>query len=76
MKLIKIKVRPSSKKADVKRLSENHYEIHVKEKPVRGKATRAALLALADTLEIPSSRIRFVKGAKTPNKIVEIIDHG
>ena len=70
--LIKVKVFPNSKKEEIIKKSEDKYEVKVKEKPIKGKANRAAMEVLAFYFKISKSKIRLVKGFKQRNKIFEI----
>lgn len=71
--LIKVNVFPSSKKAVVIKKANDNFEVRVKEKPERGLANQAVILALASFLRIPMSKIRLVRGAKKRSKILEIL---
>lgn len=46
--------------------------VAVQERAVDGKATAAALKALADALGVPARKVRLVSGATSRDKIVEI----
>jgi len=72
--LVKVKVFPFSKKEEVKRKSQNSFEVKVKEKPLQGKANQRATEALASFLKLPVSKVRLVRGSKRKNKIFEIIE--
>jgi uncharacterized protein len=48
--------------------------VAVQERAVDGKATAAALKALAVALGVPGRKIRLVSGAASRDKIVEILD--
>lgn len=73
-KLIKVKVFPNSKKAEIIKKSEDSFEVKVKEKPERGLANMAVIKILSVYFKIPESKIRLVKGFKERNKIFEIIN--
>ena len=70
---ITIKVFPGSKKEEIIEKSKNRFEIYVKAKAIRGLANKAAIQALSLYLNIPPLRLKLIKGAHTPNKIVEIM---
>ena len=70
--LIKVKVFPNSKKEEVARKNKDSFIVKVKEKPIRGMATKAAVQALSLFLNIPENKIRIIKGLKERNKIFEI----
>lgn len=48
--------------------------VAVQERAVDGKATEAALKALATALGVPGRGIRLVSGAASRDKIVELLD--
>jgi len=74
--LIKVKVFPNSKKesANWRTKNNNSFEIKTKEKPEQGRATKRVITILAIHFNLPESKIRLVRGAKTRNKIFDIID--
>lgn len=69
--LIKLKVRASSKKDLVLKKAQDSYEVFVRAPAERGLANKAALGLLARALNHPAGRLRIVKGAHSPGKIVE-----
>ena len=69
---IKVKVFPKSKKEKIFKKTEDTFEISVKEKPIRGEATRAVRKVLSSYFKVPEKDIRLVRGFKTRNKIFEI----
>jgi uncharacterized protein YggU (UPF0235/DUF167 family) len=70
--LVKVKVFPNSKKEEVEKKKEDSFIVRVKEKPVEGMASKAAVKVLSLFLNVPINKIRIVKGLKTRNKIFEI----
>lgn len=70
---ITVKVKPNAKESKVEKLSENNFSVWVKEKPLSGKANRAAREALADFLGLPKSRIVLIKGERSKEKIFAIM---
>ena len=60
--------------ADHARGAEGALVVAVQERAVEGKATNAALKALAAALGVPGRKIRLVSGATSRDKIVEILD--
>ncbi|MEK7195795.1 MAG: DUF167 family protein [Patescibacteria group bacterium] len=69
---IKVKTHPNSKKERIVIKSEDSFDVHVKEKPERGLATKAVLKALAHHFKITRGVIKLIKGARSRNKIFEI----
>lgn len=72
--LIKIKVFPGSKKEEIIEKKEDSFDVKVKEKPFQGKANKAVLSLLSSYFNIPSKKIRIIKGFKERNKIIELIE--
>lgn len=56
----------------VKKVSENGFEVSVKEQAEKGKANAAILRALAKYFDLAPSRLRIVSGHTSKNKLVEI----
>ena len=66
------KAKPNSKKDEIKKLDDTHFEIRVTAQAQEGKANAAVIKALANYLKIPASRIKIHTGAKSKQKILEI----
>ena len=49
--------------------------VRIRERAIGGKATAAALTALAAALHVPASEVRLVSGATSRTKIVDIPDN-
>ncbi|MEO0300326.1 MAG: DUF167 domain-containing protein [candidate division WOR-3 bacterium] len=54
------------------KISENSFEIKVREKPQKGEANKKVIKILSDYFKVPESKIRIIKGFKEKNKIFEI----
>ena len=67
-----VKVKPSAKKEEIKKISETNFFVAVKESPVKGKANRAVVNALSEYFKISKSQISLSIGATSKNKIFEI----
>ena len=72
MSVIFVNAKPGSKKTEVVKLDDNHFEIRVQEPPEKNRANNAIVKALSDHLGIPKSRIKMVGGAKGKFKVLEI----
>ncbi len=70
--IIRVKVFPDSKRNEIIKISENSFEIKVREKPVKGEANKKVIKILSDYFKVPESKIRIIKGFKERNKIFEI----
>lgn len=55
------------------RTSETSYEVRVDEKPISGRANKRLLEILAEHFSVPKSGITIVNGARSRDKMVEII---
>ncbi len=70
---IKVKTHPGSKKPRVIKKSEDSFEVYIKEMAERGLANKAVIKVLSSCLKVPAGKLRLVTGAKSRNKIFEII---
>lgn len=70
--LIKLRVHPEAKKDAVERRAADHYDVWTRQPPERGLANAAVLTLMGRALGIPAGRIRLVKGAQSPSKIIEV----
>lgn len=70
--LIKLRVHPDSKKDAVERLKPDHYEVWVRAAAERGQANAAVLTLMGKALGVAPGRIRLIKGATGPSKIIEV----
>jgi uncharacterized protein len=67
-----IRVTPGSRRAEIGGTYDGVLVVKVRERAVGGKATDAALAALADALGVPRRAITLVHGATSRTKVVEI----
>ena len=72
--LFKVKAFPAAKKERVIKKSGDSFEVYTKEKPERGLANKALLKVLSAHLKVPVKKLRFIKGARTRNKIIEVLE--
>lgn len=71
--LIRVRVTSNAKEARLTRTSETSFEVKVDEKAVGGRANKRLLEILSKHFNVPKSRITIVRGAKSRDKLVEII---
>jgi uncharacterized protein YggU (UPF0235/DUF167 family) len=71
---IKVRVKTGAKNESVKKISGDHYELSVREKPEANMANKRVLVLMARTLKIPVERIRITKGHHSPSKILTYLD--
>ena len=67
---IKVKVRAGAKREVIKKISEDHYDISVKEKAENNRAN-GRILEICHGL-YPGTAIRIVSGHHSPSKIISI----
>ena len=68
--ILHIKVKPSSKKESIEKISNNEYKIELKEPPENNKANIALINPLSKYFNIPAKNIK--KTPSSRNKIIEI----
>lgn len=67
--IIKIRVRPNSKKQDIEKIGESEYKVSLKEKAEDNKANIELLKFLRKQF---GKEAKIIKGLKSKNKIVKI----
>ncbi len=70
--IIQVKVKPKSKKEEVKKVSEDTYEVKVNAPPEGGKANERLIEILSKHFKVPKSSIKILRGHTSRNKLVEI----
>jgi len=71
--LISVRVTTGAKEVRVTKTGENSYEIRVDAKAVSGRANKRLLEILSEHLGVPKSRITIVRGAKSRDKVVNVV---
>ena len=69
---VTIRVHPGSRRPGVGGDHDGALVVRVRERAVDGRATEAALTAVADALSVPRRTITLVAGATTRTKILDI----
>jgi len=69
---IKVKVKPNSKKQDIKDLGNNKYIVYVTSLPVKNKANVELINLLSKYLGIPAKQIKIKTGHSSQNKILQV----
>lgn len=72
-RLLRVKVHPDSSRDRLERKSPDAYEIWVKAPPEQGRANAAVLALLKREPELAARRLRIIKGATSPSKIVSVL---
>ena len=71
--LIRVQVTSNAKKARVTKVSETSYEVRVDERAVEGRANKRLIEILSEHFKVPKSKVSIVSGAKSREKMVEVI---
>tara|TARA_B100000745_G_C20082463_1_gene369835 strand:+ start:404 stop:622 length:219 start_codon:yes stop_codon:yes gene_type:complete len=69
---IKVRVYPGVRKEVIKKLGENRYEMHVKEKAERNMVNEKLRAILADEYSVDKKTVRLVSGHHSPSKIFSV----
>ena len=70
---ITVKAKPGSKRGNqVVLLDDGSYEVHLKERPVDGKANQALLKVIAEHFGVSRKAVSLVTGSTARTKILEI----
>lgn len=67
-----VRAKPRAKIEKIKKINKNHFDIFIKQPPVKGKANQAIAKSLAEYFKISSSRIKIISGHNSKQKIIEI----
>ena len=71
---VTIRVRPGAGRTSVGGTHDDALVVRVRERAVEGKATSAALGALAKALDVRRDDVTLVTGARSRTKVVEVPD--
>ena len=72
--LLRVRVVPNSRKAQIEELEQNHLTVKVLAPPARGRANRELIETLARYYNKPKQSVEIRKGLHSRDKIVEIKD--
>jgi len=67
-----VKAKVNAKEEIIKRIDETHFIVAVKEPPIKGKANRAILKALANYFHLSKNQVQIVSGFTSREKIIRI----
>jgi uncharacterized protein (TIGR00251 family) len=73
---IEVRVVPGSSQRKVMKLESRRFKVYLHEKAVEGDANEALRVILGDYFKVPKSAVRFLRGEKSKNKVVEIDETG
>ena len=69
---IKVRVKTGAKNESVRKISDVHFEVAVREKPENNAANARVIGLIAAKLGVPASKIRIIKGHHIPSKILSV----
>ena len=69
---IKVRAKTGAKNESVHRVSAEHFEISVREKPKNNLANHRTIALIAAELGVAPAKIRIVKGHRSPSKTLSI----
>ncbi len=70
----KIRAKTESKKNEVRKISEDTFEVSVKAEPKEGMANDAILTLMGEWLKVNPKRLKIIKGSKSPSKIIKLLE--
>ncbi len=73
MTLFKVKVRAEARRNFIISTAPHSFAIDVKAKPENGRANAAVLSLLAQHLGVKAKRLKIVRGASSPSKLVALL---
>jgi uncharacterized protein len=67
-----VTAKPAARENRVEKIDETHFKVWVKAPPDEGRANQAVIEALAEFLKVPKSRIEFLSGHKSKQKVLAL----
>lgn len=71
--LIRVHVTPNAREVSVTKVDESIFEVRVDERAAHGRANKRLVEIMAEHLGVPKSKVFIVRGAKTRDKIIEVV---
>lgn len=72
---IKVKVVPRAKKLEIIKLGDNYLKVKLVSPPIKGKANKKLISALANYYKVNKSAIKIIRGEQSREKFIEILLH-
>lgn len=69
---ITVKIKPNSRKPEIRKIDDANFLVAVKEPPTEGRANRALVKNLAEYFNIKPSALRIASGHTYKKKVIEI----
>ncbi|MCM8783700.1 MAG: DUF167 domain-containing protein [Candidatus Omnitrophica bacterium] len=70
---ISVKVKPNAKQEKIEKISENKFQVWVKEPPKDHKANRAVIEVLSNYFSVSKSQIRIIWDFYSKQKYIEVV---
>jgi len=67
-----VKAKPGAREEKIEKIDETNFVVHVKERPVEGRANFAIVQVLAKYFKVSNYEIKLVSGASSRQKIFDI----
>jgi uncharacterized protein (TIGR00251 family) len=71
--LIRVRVTPNARKVSITKVDESFFEVRIDERAIHDRANKRLLEVMAKHLGVPKSTVFIVRGAKTRDKIIEVV---
>ena len=72
MHYIHAKVFPQAKKEELRKITTDHFEISVREKPERNLANTRVIEILASHFKVSLSKVRIINGHRSTSKLIVV----
>lgn len=72
MKVLRVKVKPNSKKQEIQPIEDGSLLVYLKSPPVEGKANAELIKLLAERFNVTKSQVHIKSGLSSKQKRVEI----
>jgi len=69
---IRVRVKTEMKKESMRKRSDTHFELSVKEKPLQNLANKRVIERIAAHFGVPIGKVRIVSGHHSPSKILSV----
>jgi uncharacterized protein YggU (UPF0235/DUF167 family) len=69
---VKVRVTAGARREDIELVSNHHYRVSVREKPLENLANRRVTELVARQYGVAINKVRIVKGHRSPSKILAV----
>ena len=69
---IKVKAFPNSKKESIQKITEDKFEIKVREKAQMNMANKRIIELVAQYFDLPVGKVRILNGHQSPSKLLSV----